>query len=43
MAKKFDDLTALAEDLVKQYKTKDALFGDEGLVFELKRNYMNQP
>ena len=34
MAMKIDYLDSLARDLVKQYKTKDALFGDKRVASE---------
>ena len=37
MAMKVDYLDELAKDLVKQYKTKDALFGDKGVFKELQK------
>lgn len=37
MIKKTDNLTALAEELVKEYKTKEALFGKDGVAFELQK------
>ena len=41
MAMKIDYLDKLARDLLKQYKTKDALFGNNGVVKELqKRGFM---
>lgn len=40
MAMKIDYLDSLARDLVKQYKTKDALFGDKGVVKELQKRLL---
>ena len=40
MAMKVDYLDELAKDLVKQYKTKDALFGDKGVVRELQKRLL---
>ena len=40
MAMKVDYLDELARDLVKQYKTKDALFGDKGVVKELQKRLL---
>ena len=40
MAMKVDYLDNLAKDLVKQYKTKDALFGDNGVVKELQKRLL---
>ena len=40
MAMKVDYLDELAKDLVKQYKTQDALFGDKGVVKELQRRLL---
>ena len=40
MAMKVDYLDELAKDLVKQYKTKDALFGDKGVVKELQKRLL---
>jgi putative transposase len=40
MAMKVDYLDNLARDLVKQYKTKDALFGDNGVVKELQKRLL---
>jgi len=40
MAMKVDHLDELAEDLVKQYKTKEALFGEKGLVKELQKRLL---
>jgi len=40
MAMKVDYLDDLAKDLVKQYKTKDALFGDKGVVKELQKRLL---
>ncbi len=37
---KVDYLDNLARDLVKQYKTKDALFGDKGIVKELQKRLL---
>lgn len=37
---KVDYLDELAKDLVKQYKTKDALFGDKGVVKELQKRLL---
>lgn len=37
MAKKKDALQSLAEDIVKEYKTKEALFGESGFVKELQK------
>ena len=37
---KVDYLDELARDLVKQYKTKDALFGDKGVVKELQKRLL---
>jgi transposase-like protein len=40
MAMKVDHLDELAKDLVKQYKTKEALFGEKGLVKELQKRLL---
>ena len=40
MAMKVDYLDELAKDLVKQYKTKDALFGEKGIVKELQKRLL---
>ena len=37
MAMKVDNLTQLAESLVKEYKTKEALFGKDGVAYELQK------
>jgi len=37
MAMKVDNLTQLAEALVKEYKTKEALFGKDGVAYELQK------
>ena len=41
MRKKTDDLNNLAKELVKQYKTTDALFGDQGVLKSLQRHLYN--
>lgn len=40
MAMKVDDLDDLAKKLVKQYKTKDALFGEQGVFKELQKRLL---
>jgi transposase-like protein len=40
MAMKVDDLDELAKKLVKQYKTKDALFGEQGIFKELQKRLL---
>jgi len=40
MAKKFDELDELAKKLVKEYKTKDALFGEQGVFKELQKRLL---
>jgi putative transposase len=40
MAMKVDDLDNLAKELVKKYKTKDALFGEQGLFKELQKRLL---
>jgi putative transposase len=40
MAMKVDDLDELAKKLVKQYKTKDALFGEQGVFKELQKRLL---
>jgi putative transposase len=41
MAMKTNDLKDLAKELVKQYKTRDALFGKDGVVKDLQRHLYN--
>jgi len=40
MAKKMDELDELAKELVKEYKTKDALFGEQGVFRELQKRLL---
>lgn len=40
MAKKLDELDELAKKLVKEYKTKDALFGEQGVFKELQKRLL---
>lgn len=40
MAKKLDELDELAKKLVKEYKTKDALFGEQGVFRELQKRLL---